>query len=113
MVPDCSSDKEGHGSSPGSELLAHAVAEPRSSIEQVLGGEIDTLAEIIDCVERGAHDARIKAVYLKMGDIDAGWARAQELRSALRDFSSAGKPVIAHLEVGGNKEYYIASGADK
>src|SRR5438093_807423 len=66
----------------------------RSSIEQLLGGEIDTLTEIIDCIERGAHDPRIKAIYLRMGEIEAGWGRAQELRSALTDFRSAGKPVL-------------------
>jgi hypothetical protein len=46
----------------------------RSALEQLLGGEIDTLAEITTSVHRAASDKRIRAIHLKIGDLQAGWA---------------------------------------
>ena len=37
----------------------------------------------------------------------------QELRDAVIDFRKSGKPVIAYLEFGGDREYYLASAADQ
>ena len=37
----------------------------------------------------------------------------QELREALLDFKTSGKPVYAFLEYGGDREYYLATAADK
>ena len=42
-----------------------------------------------------------------------GWGKAEEIRDAIADFRSSGKPVYAYLEFGINKEYYIASACDK
>ena len=41
------------------------------------------------------------------------WAKVQELRDAVMDFRESGKPVIAFLEFGGDREYYLASAADR
>src|SRR5262245_53681918 len=85
----------------------------RSPLQQVLGGEVDTLPEIVDCIERAAHDERIKAIELRVQGLDAGLARTQELRDALADFRAAQKPVLAYLETVGNRDYYLASVADE
>ena len=37
----------------------------------------------------------------------------QELREAVVDFSTSGKPVYAFLEYGGDREFYLATAADK
>ena len=37
----------------------------------------------------------------------------QELRDAIIDFRKSGKQVVAYLEYGGDREYYLASAADK
>src|SRR5258705_4753079 len=42
-----------------------------------------------------------------------GWAKAEELRDAIADFRTSGKPVYAYIEFGLNKEYYIATACDK
>jgi protease-4 len=42
-----------------------------------------------------------------------GWGKAEELREAITDFRSSGKPVYAYVEFGLNKEYYIATACDK
>lgn len=85
----------------------------RSPIAQVLGGEVDTLPEIVDCIERAAKDTRIRAIELKIEGLDSGLARTQELRDALADFRAANKPIVAYLEVAGNRDYYLASVADE
>jgi protease-4 len=37
----------------------------------------------------------------------------QEVRDAMLDFKTSGKPLYAYLEYGGDREYYLASAADK
>ncbi len=58
-------------------------------------------------------DTRINAVFLDISFPGIGWGRADELRDAIKDFRSSGKPVYAYMEIGSNKEYYIATAADK
>src|SRR6185503_13974114 len=41
------------------------------------------------------------------------WAKVQELRDAVLDFRTSGKTVVAYLEYGGDREYYLASAADR
>jgi protease-4 len=58
-------------------------------------------------------DNRISAVLLDIDFTGIGWGKAFELREAIADFKTSGKPVYAHMEIGMNKEYYIATAADK
>jgi protease IV len=58
-------------------------------------------------------DGRISAVLLDIDFPGIGWGKAYELREAIADFKSSGKPVYAYMEIGMNKEYYIATAADK
>ena len=41
------------------------------------------------------------------------WGKVQELRDAILDFRKSGKTVVAFLEYGGDREYYLASAADR
>ena len=58
-------------------------------------------------------DSRVSAVFLNINFPGIGWGRASELREAIADFRTSGKPVYAYMELGMNKEYYIATAADK
>src|SRR5262245_35852730 len=58
-------------------------------------------------------DNRIAAVELEINFPGIGWGKADELRDAIKDFKTSGKPVYAYMEIGSNKEYYIATAADK
>lgn len=58
-------------------------------------------------------DKRIGAVLLDINFSGLGWGKAGELRDAVAEFKTSGKPVYAYMEYGGNKEYYIAASADK
>lgn len=88
-------------------------ADERPPIEQVLGAEIETLPQTVQAIARAAKDDRIRAIRLEVGDIQAGWAVTQELRAAIGEFQSTGKPVYAYIASGGTQEYYLASVADK
>ncbi|MGE3465500.1 MAG: signal peptide peptidase SppA [Pyrinomonadaceae bacterium] len=58
-------------------------------------------------------DNRIGAVLLDINFPGMGWGRAEEFREAVKDFKASGKPIYAYMEIGTNKEYYIATAADK
>jgi protease-4 len=42
-----------------------------------------------------------------------GWGKADELREAIKEFKTSGKPIYSYMELGMNKEYYIAAATDK
>jgi protease-4 len=58
-------------------------------------------------------DNKIGGVLLEINFPDIGWAKADELRDAIADFKYSGKPVYAYMEIGTNREYYIATAADR
>jgi protease IV len=74
----------------------------------------DSLRGFASALRRAKTDTRITSVLLMPGGLDSPyWARLQELRDAVVDFRSSGKPVTAFLEYGSDREYYLASAADK
>ena len=58
-------------------------------------------------------DTRISAVLLDISFPGIGWGKADELRDAIKDFRASGKPLYAYMEIGTNREYYIATAAEK
>jgi protease-4 len=58
-------------------------------------------------------DKRIKVILLDVNMSGVGWGKAEEIRDAITDFRSSGKQVYAFIELGLNKEYYIATACDK
>jgi protease-4 len=72
-----------------------------------------SLRSLVDAVDRAGKDPAVRGLVLRVGSIDAGWARVQDLRNALERFRRSGKPSWAHLEYAGNTEYYLATGCSK
>jgi len=58
-------------------------------------------------------DPRIGGVVLDIDFPQIGWGKTEELREAIRDFRASGKPIYSYMEIGMNKEYYIASATEK
>ena len=55
-------------------------------------------------------DKRIQAVIILPAGLKAPlWAKVQEVRDAILDFRKSGKPAVAYLEYGGDREYYLAT----
>lgn len=74
--------------------------------------ERPTLFEITAGVRRAAGDDRVRGLVLHVGEVEWGWARVAELRDALAEFRSSGKPVFASFEGGGEQAYLLAACAD-
>ncbi len=72
-----------------------------------------TLLGLRLALERAAEDDQIRALWLRCGGLNAGWANAQEIRWAIEKFRESGKPVIASMQIGGTLDYLAASAADE
>ncbi|HKR22366.1 MAG TPA: S49 family peptidase, partial [Pyrinomonadaceae bacterium] len=86
---------------------------PDDPFKKVFGGPDQSLTGLVMQFKKAKVDKRIKAILLDVNMSGVGWGKAEELRDAIADFRTSGKPVYAYIEFGLNKEYYIASAADK
>ena len=82
-------------------------------LRRFFGGPEDSLSNLLLQMRKAKADKRITAILLDIDMSDAGWAKAEEIRDTIADFRASGKPVYAYMELGMNKEYYIASACDK
>ena len=64
-------------------------------------------------IKRAKIDRRIKGIILKISYLDAGFAKIEDIGRILTDFKKSGKKVHAYIEVGGLREYLLATFADK
>ena len=70
--------------------------------------------EIINGIKTAIKDPQILGIIIRADNFRGGWAQAEELRSSLLEFQElSGKPVYAFIESGSNKDYYIATSAEK
>jgi protease-4 len=86
---------------------------PEDPLRKFLGGPDQSLSTLVLQFKKAKVDNRIKLIMLDVNMSGAGWGKAEEIRDAIADFRSSGKPVYAYMEYGMNKEYYIASACDK
>ncbi len=83
---------------------------PKFSLES---GSILGLNDIIKTLDKAKNDPKIKGVKLEMEGVMAGQATTTAIRRALEDFRSSGKFVVAYGVAYTQKDYYLASAADK
>ena len=86
---------------------------PDDPFKKYFGGPDQSLTGLVMQFKKAKADSRIKAILLDIDMSGVGWGKAEELRDAIADFRSSGKPVYAYVELGLNKEYYIAIACDK
>ena len=87
---------------------------PDDVVGQVFGRDVDTVHGFIESLQKAKRDPRIRSVLLMPSTLSSPyWAKVQELRDAVVDFRESGKKVVAFLEYGGDREYYLASAADR
>ncbi|WP_396624206.1 signal peptide peptidase SppA [Luteitalea sp.] len=72
-----------------------------------------TVRSITEALRAAKTDPRVTGVLLKPIQAPALWGKVQELRDALVDFRSSGKPLVAFLEYAGDREYVLASAATR
>lgn len=86
---------------------------PDDPFKKFFGGPDQSLTGLVMQFKKAKVDNRIKAILLDIDMSGVGWGKAEEIRDAITDFRSSGKPVYAFIEFGLNKEYYIATACDK
>ena len=86
---------------------------PDNPINRIFGNPPQSLSSLLAQFRKAKVDKRIKAIILDVDASETGWAKAEEIRSAIEDFRTSGKPVYAYMETGFNKDYYVASACDK
>jgi protease-4 len=82
-------------------------------LRKLFGNTDQSLTSLILQFKKAKVDDRIKVIILDVDMAGAGWGKSEEIRDAIADFRSSGKPVYAYMEYATDKEYYIASACDK
>jgi protease-4 len=107
------------GQEPSVPNRATLVLRPAGDIPEILpdvilGGDELTVRNYVELIRKAKRDARVSGILLRPGALSSPfWAKLQEIRSALEDFKTSGKYVHAWLEYAGDREYYLASVADR
>ena len=88
---------------------------PNDVLGQVTGGaRAQTVRGYVDALRRAKADPRIDSVLIIPTPVQSPfWGKVQEIRDAVVDFRKSGKRISAFLEYGGEREYYLASAAEK
>jgi len=87
---------------------------PADFVGYLRGSKTPTVRAIVDNLRKAKVDSRVRAVLLKPTGFESPfWGKVQEIRDAVIDFKKSGKPIYAYVEYGGDREYYLATAADK
>lgn len=87
---------------------------PDDVVEQLLNRDAATVRGFVESLRKAKRDPRIANVLLLPSALQSPyWGKVQELRDAIVDFKRSGKKVMAFMEYGGDREYYLASAADR
>jgi len=87
---------------------------PDDVFGQLVDRDTTTVRGFVQSLQLARRDPRITGVLLMPQPLDSPfWGKVQELRDAVLDFRKSGKIVVAYLEYGGDREYYLASAADR
>ncbi len=78
----------------------------------MLSTERLSVIEVASALRAASSDKRVAGVLVRISSLQTGWAAAGEIRRGIEAVRRAGKPVVALLEAGGDKEYAVACAAD-
>ena len=81
-------------------------------LQRFLGEDIQTQQGVLMSIRKAAHDPRIIAILLNMGNFYLGSETALEIRDELLAFKKAGKKIFAYTEWAGKRTYFLAGTAD-
>jgi len=91
-----------------------AETSPDNVVGYLSGTRTPIVRAIVDNLRKAKVDRRVATVLLKeTGFTTPYWGKIQEIRDAILDFKKSGKPIYAYLEYGGDRDYYLATAADK
>ena len=72
------------------------------------------LNEILQNIEKAAHDSKITGILIENGLVPSGWATTEEIRNALEKFKDSGKFIVSYSDYVLMQEgYYLSSVSDR
>jgi protease-4 len=91
---------------------------PEDPVADALSSGGLTLRDVVEALERGRTDPRVKGLVARLGEEGLGFAQAQEVRAALARFRASGRFAFGFAESfgdfgPGNKAYYLAAAFDQ
>ena len=88
---------------------------PNDFLSALNGNKEPVLHEYLDAVDQARSDPRVDGLVVRIGPLQTGWGKLEEIRSHLINFRTSGKPEICYLghDGVGNPEYYLATACDK
>jgi protease IV len=91
---------------------------PETSTAKFALQDRTTVRDVVDAMDRGAADDRVKGMVARIGAVPMGIAQTQELREAVQRFRSHKKFAVAFAETfgefgPGNNAYYLATAFDQ
>lgn len=94
--------------------LAGLIAEhyPQDALSKEFEGANLQLHDILSGLAKAKVDDRIPGIFLVVNNPGIGWAKAQEIRNAIKDFKTSNKFVTVFMESCDEQAYYIACAAD-
>jgi len=81
-------------------------------LEEYLRGSRLDLRKIRQDFKMAAVDDRINGIVLRVGFIMTGFAKLEEIQQLIHDFRLSGKKVLAHLDYGITRDYFLATACD-
>ena len=89
------------------------VEQPKKDFQSIMKTEgleeQPGLFDIVRLIKKAKEDTRIKGIFLQANSNSNGFASSDEIRTALKDFKSSGKFIIAYGDVMTQKAYSIAN----
>lgn len=106
---------------PGSVLVLEIAGRYVESVgspllQRLMGDGPRPLLSLLGDLAKAERDERLAGVVLRIGELDVGWAKAQEIRDAIVRLREKGRRTVAYLDLesfGANLEYYVASAAEE
>jgi protease IV len=91
---------------------------PDDPLAQAIHGRRTTVLDVVEALERASGDDRVRALVVRVGSGDLGWAQVEEVREAVGRFRASGKPAIVFSETfgefgPGHGGYYLATAFDQ
>lgn len=87
---------------------------PGGLLGEVTGGEALTLQKLLENLDKAAVDDRIEGVVLQMSSShNAGMAKLEELRAAVKRVQAAGKKVVGYADSMDERTYFLAAACDR
>jgi protease-4 len=98
---------------PKNSVLRIDMSGPIVDVDQAVLSTSLSIKDLWYHIKRAKIDPRIKGIVLKIGYMKTGVAKIEDIGRLIKDFRKSGKKVVAYIEGGGIKEYYLSTFADK